>query len=449
MTNLPAPYHGDPADTSGQPGKVPTKAHGTIVAGVVLVVLMFGGLGTWAAVAPLSSAAVAPGTVIVESNRKTVQHLEGGIIRELRVENGDVVDPGDTLLVLSDIGAGATYERLMSSGAYFAAREARLVAERDGDETISFNHPLLNDRKDPVVAKAIATQDSEFESQRQSMESRRATLGQRIAQSQRRIEGLREQIRGTEEQLHLIGLELKDVSRLVQQGLAVKPRLLALQRARARLLAEGGDLKAQVARAEESIIETRLQIMTMDADRAKEIDMELADVQTRLAEFEERLKHSRDVLARTEITTPVGGKVINLAHSTIGGVVQPGEPILEIVPDEDDLIIEAQVSPLDIDVVHRGLEAEVRFTALSFRRTPSVTGEVIYVSADKIVDDATRQAFYAARVRISAEQLDSVPGLKLHPGMPVDVLIKTGERTVLNSVLAPVVDSMARSFREQ
>lgn len=449
MTNLPAPYRNESSEPSGQPGKVPTTAHGTILAGAVLVALMFGGLGTWAAVAPLSSAAVAPGTVIVESNRKTVQHLEGGIIRELRVENGDVVDPGDVLVVLSDIRAEATYERLMSSATYFAAREARLVAERNGDDAVSFAHPLLSDRDDPVVAKAIAAQASEFESQGQALEGRRATLGQRIAQAQRRIEGLREQITSTEEQLRLIELELRDVAKLVQKRLAVKPRLLALQRARANLLGERGELKAQIARTEESIIETRLQIMTMDADRAKEIDTELAEVQTRLAEFEERLKHSRDVLARTEVTTPVGGKVMNLFHSTIGGVVQPGEPILEIVPDEDDLIIEAEVSPLDIDVVHPGLEAEVRFTALSFRRTPSVTGEVIYVSADRIVDEASRQSFYAARVRIGAKQLESVPGLKLHPGMPVDVLIKTGERTVLNSVLAPVVDSMARSFREQ
>ena len=236
---------------------------------------------------------------------------------------------------------------------------------------------------------------------------------------------------------------------LVAKKLAVKPRLLALQRHRAKLLGERGELQARIALAEERITETRLELMTLDADRAKELEAELAEVQTRLADYEERLKQSRDVLERTEVVAPVAGKVINLRYSTVGGVVQPGDPILEIVPDDDDLIVEAQVSPFDIDVVHPDLEAEIRFTALSFRRTPSVTGEVIYVSADRIVDDRSASAYYVARVRIGAEKLAAVPGLKLYPGMPVDVLIKTGERTVLNSVLAPVLDSMALSFREQ
>ena len=193
MPSLPAVYRSDPPEPPASAAKVPTKTRGTILVGVVLVSLMFGGLGTWAAVAPLSSAAVAPGTVIVESDRKTVQHLEGGIIRELRTENGDVVEPGDVLLVLSDIDAGASYERLKTAAVYLAAREARLLAERSGAESVSFDHPLLDDHDETVIAKTIAAQVGEFEGRRQSLQGRRAALRQQIVQTQRQIEGLLKQ----------------------------------------------------------------------------------------------------------------------------------------------------------------------------------------------------------------------------------------------------------------
>lgn len=450
MPRLPVPYPGSPpARPPAPPLQVPTHTRGTVLLGVFLVLVLFGGLGTWVVLAPLKSAAVAPGLVAVENQRKTIQHLEGGIVRELFVKNGDYVRKGDLLLVLDQVKAGAVYERVLSSLRHLAAMEARLKAERDGAQAVIFSHPALADRDDPEVARVIAQQTHQFESRRANYEGRRAVLQQRNAQLERQIEGLRKQVASTEEQLRLIELELKDVRTLVAKRLARKPRLLALQRSEASLQGKVGELEARIALANERMTETRLKLLTMEAERAENIDKELADVQPRLADVEERVKQSKDVLTRTQIIAPVSGKIINLRAQTIGGVLRPGEPILEIVPDKDRLVIEAQVQPLDIDVVHPGLPAQVRFTAFSFRRTPSVQGEVVYVSADRMVDPATGRAFYVAHVSIPQEEMALVPEVKLYPGMPVDVLIETGERTVAEAVLAPVLDSMARAFREQ
>jgi HlyD family type I secretion membrane fusion protein len=421
-----------------------------VLAGLLILLVFCLGFGGWATLAPLSSAAIAPGFVRVESNRKTVQHLEGGIIEELRMRDGDLVQAGQVLIRLDRTQAAARHDALLHKHESLRAAEARLVAERDGRDRIAFDE-LQGRLGEPRVAKILAGQESIFETRRRSYHGQIDILRQRVEQLRSEIAGLRAQVSSEDRQLALIAEETADVDLLLGKGLERKSRLLALRRQAALLDGSRAQHIAEIARAQQAIGETELEMFSLDDRQAAEVAKELDEVQSQLAETEEELRAAEDVLRRREIRAPIAGTVMDLQFFTEGGVIEPGVPILEIVPESDRLIIEAQVSPLDIDTVEPGLPAQVRLTAFKQRRTPTLDGQVVHVSADRLSDEQAETAttFYKADVEIDPVALARLDGVSLYPGMPAEVLIQTGERTLADYLIAPVLDSLARAFREE
>lgn len=430
-----------------------------IFAGVAVILLFFGVIGTWAATAPISSAVVAPGQLRVDGNRQTVQHLEGGIVREFLVRNGTVVHQGDILLRLDDSQSLATSENIRAQLDAAMALYARLVAERDRRDSISFPTELLARRGEPRVAEMIASQQTAFDSRRRAIEGQKAILRQRIAQYEEQIRGSRGQIAYTEQQIQLIQSELASIEPLVNSGLITRPRYLALQREQAALNGTREQQISAIAQAEQGIGEAQMQIIQLENNLANDVATQLQDVGTRIADYEERLGAAADVQQRRELVAPVAGVVANMRLFTVGGVVRPGEPILEIVPLET-LVVEVGVSSMDIDVVEVGMIAEVKLSAFRQRVMPILLGRVTYVSADvtsdepgdaqnaQRADQARNTPIYRVTIALDMEQVRSLPNVTLTAGMPAEVLILAGERTMLSYLWQPVRDSLRHAFRE-
>ena len=422
---------------------------GPVLIGLAVVSLFFGGLGSWTAVAPLASAAIAPGVISPDGNRRTVQHLEGGIIREIMVRDGDRVSAGDPLMVLSDAQPQASHQLLMSQYRMLSATRSRLHAEQLDLPMVTFPDWLEADRGNADVAALLEIQGRQFETRRLTLSGRADILRRRIAQLLEEIAGLEAEIVSQTTQLALIDEEIEGVAGLVAQGLERRPRLLALQRSKAEIEGALAQNRAAIARAEQGIGEAELQILTLRVERADEVAAELNQVQTELLTLEERLSASNDVLRRLEVTAPIGGTVMGLRFHSADGVVGPGEAIADIVPFDEDLLVDARVSPLDIDVVRPGLVAQVHLSAYPQRNLPRIEGTVRQVSADSFVDETTGQSYYLARVEVDRERLASLDqDIDLLPGMPAEVMIYTGERTVLDYFADPVISTVRRSMRE-
>ncbi|MEQ8964300.1 MAG: HlyD family type I secretion periplasmic adaptor subunit [Azospirillaceae bacterium] len=445
---LPGPGGGDRerAESAGLFGSL----RGSVVFGLAIILVFFVGLGGWAALAPLASAAIAQGTVGPDGSRRTVQHLEGGIIRAILVRDGSRVAEGDPLVVLADVAARATYEQERTQYDMLAAMQARLIAEQRGAETLDFPDRLVEAAEaEPEVAALLEAQRDLFETRLEAHRGRKAILGQRIAQLREEITGLQAQIASQTRQLELIADEVVGVEQLLAQGLERRPRLLSLQRNQAEIEGALAQNRAAIARARQSIGETELQIVNQDAERLDQVAEQLSQVRTRLLALEDQLRQSEDVLDRTVVTAPVAGTVVELRYRTTGGVVSPGDPILDIVPEDEDLIIDARVSPTDIDAVDPGLTAEIRLLAYAQRNLPRFEGRVETVSADALVDENTGESYYSVRVEVPRETLEKMPeGVTLSPGMPAQVLIMTGERTALEYLVRPFLDSIRLAFRE-
>jgi HlyD family secretion protein len=425
------------------------RLRGLIIAGTLVAAAFFGGFGAWAALAPLASAAIAPGTVTVDSHRKTVQHLEGGIIAELLVRNGDDVAAGQVLLRLEDVESRAAFDLLKGQHRALLAQEARLIAERDGESEPAFAPELLSLSADPAVAEILAGQRRILASRNQVLEGQTAVLHQRIRQYEAEIESLKAQIDSGEVQLRFIAEELSGVGELFEKGLEKKSRLLALKREAARLTGMQGDYQGRITQAEQGIAEARMESLSLKEQRDAEVATELREVQVELAEVTDKLRAAQSRLQRTEILAPQAGVVVNLRYFTAGGVIEPASPILEIVPAGERLVVDARLDPMNIDEVRAGMAAEVRLVAFKQRITPTIAGRVQQVSADALVDEQTMRTYYVARVEISPADLDRLNSVELYPGMPVEVMIATGERTALDYLLAPVAQSFQRAFREQ
>lgn len=461
MTTVPAtaPPSGPPAvpaPPGQQQGGLPPlnlrrMVRGPAIAGVIVSVLFLGGFTTWSTMAPLSSAAVASGVVSPDGSRRTVQHLEGGIIQEILVRDGDRVEAGQRLVVLEDVAARSERDMRESRFYSLAAVEARLVAELNQAETIEFPLELIvASQSDWDLAAALADQRIHFETRAAGFANRTGILEARIAALREEVSGLEVQIASQERQLSLIDEEIAGVQQLVDQGLERRPRLLALQRQQAEIDGSIGANRAAIARAEQVIGETRLQILDLESNLREEVAGSLANLRAEIATIEEELRAREDVLARTLVSAPVSGTVVGLQFHTVGGVVRSGDPILDIVPDDDELIIDARLTPTDIDSVTPGQSAEVHLLAYAQRNMPRLTGTVRDVSADRLVDEVTGEPYFRARVEVEQEALlDLGEEIVLTPGMPVEVMIATGEQTVLDYVVGPLVRSFNRAFREQ
>lgn len=425
------------------------SAFSAIRLGGVCVLLFFGIFGLWSAFAPLDSAAIATGEVILDSNKKTVQHLEGGIVDEILVREGDRVEKGEALIRLDETTAKARFNLLRKQYYTAQATEARLIAERDRKESIDFPEELLEMQDDkPAVKEAIASQRSIFETRKNNVQGRISILKQKIEQFKEETTGLKSQITSTRRQIGLIRDEVGTVKRLVRSKNAPKSRLLSLQRNKARLEGELGQLKSRIARIEQSIGESQIEIINVKNEFLNKLVEELKETQVTLSDLEERIRSSQDKYRRINILAPISGAVTDLKVHTVGGVIKAGEKIMNIVPSDDHLIVEAKVKPRDIDIVRAGLEASVRLTAYKTRFVPPINGEVVNVSADRFENKKDGTAYYKARVAVDSEELEALEDVTLYPGMPADVLIKTGSRTLLTYLFAPIRDSFSKSFRE-
>jgi membrane fusion protein, type I secretion system len=434
----------------GQPTRLLGELRRLIVAAALVIGAGLGGFGLWAALAPLAGAAIAPGVVSPDGSRRTVQHLEGGIIQRILVEDGSVVQAGDPLIVLEDIQARAGYDVLKARFHTLAAAQARLLAEQAGADEIRFPDWLIEATgEDATALQSMVAQRQLFRTRAKGLADRRGILARRIAQMHEEIGGLEAQIAADGRQIALIAEEIEGLDQLYRKGLAPKTRLLALQRAQSDIEGNRAERRARIARTRQAIGETELQISAQGTALLDDANEELSRTQAELAEVKQRLAASRDVLARTLIKAPSAGTVVELRFHTQGGVIRPGEPILDIVPDDEELLVDARLSPMDIDVVAAGLPARVILPAFKQRHMPRIEGRVRTISADAIVDPHTGEHYFAAQIEVDPGQLAAIePKVVLTAGMPAEVYIMIGERSMLDYLLQPVIDSLRRAFRE-
>jgi len=420
-----------------------------LIAGLVVVLMLGGGVGGWAATTQLSGALIAQGSLVVDSNVKKVQHPTGGIVGELLVHDGDQVKAGDVLVRLDETVLRANLAIVTKGLNDLAARKARLEAERDGADLITFPPDLLAKTNDPDAMAAVAGERNLFQLRRKARLGQKEQLQQRIGQLEEEINGLEAQQSAKTQEVILIRRELAGVRDLYNQKLVPLTRLTQLERESTRIDGERAQLIASVAQAQSKIGETRLQIIQIDRDLGSEVAKDLADVEAKIGEFIERKVTAEDQLKRTVIRAPQAGTVFQLAVHTIGGVIPPGDPIMLIVPNSDNLQVEAKVNPQDIDQVTIGQSALLRFSAFNVRTTPEINGKLTRVSADTTTDQRTGQNYYTIRVSLPPEEVKRLGDVKLLPGMPVEVFVQTGERTVISYLMKPFYDQYMRAFREK
>ncbi|QXH45709.1 HlyD family type I secretion periplasmic adaptor subunit [Pseudomonas xanthosomatis] len=441
--NLNLQHPAAPAETDAP---LPVDDRPTRRIGYLIVLVTFGLFGGWAALAPLDSAALAPGVVTVKSYRKTVQHLEGGIVRELRVHDGDQVKAGDVLLVLDNTQARADAEMIRSQLIAAQALEERLVAERDGLAAPALQARLNAD--DPRVREAR-------ESEARIFQARRAALLGEISLQQKTIQQIRVQITGNQairaEKERLIpgyDSEIASLDDLLKQGYVDSQRLQERQRDLGNMKAQLAELRSDAARAEQQIAEAQLKILQLNKTFASEVAEQLGETRSKVYDLTERLAAVQDRDQRTEVQAPEAGMVMGMTVHTLGGVISPGTPLMDIVPANEELIVEAQVSPMDIDRIVIGSLANIRFSAFKSSTTPVIEGRLLQVSADRLVNKDTGAPYYLARVAVTDNGHKALGHLALLPGMPAEVLINTGARTLLQYLVQPASNAFARSLIE-
>ncbi len=414
----------------------------------VVVVFVVGFLG-WASFAPLGSAMIAQGVVVVESHRKTIQHLEGGIVRSIFVTDGQKVKAGQLLIQMDDTESRASLELLRGQADALTAEEARLSAERDGANHVTFPPELLARQNDPKVMEAIRGETKTFESRRDTLNKQVDILQQRVSENNSIIAGLQKEQSAVEQQSALIDQEAGSVQQLYAKGLSTLPRLLQLQRQAADLGGQRGQIVEKIGQVTLNSGEDQLQVVSLKNQFLSDLMKELRDAQTKRFDALDRLHAAKDVVARLSLTAPVAGKVVSLAVHTKGAVLRPGDTVMEIVPANDELSVEAHVRPEDADDVHIGMTARVNLGAYKQRRLPMISGIVTAVSADRLTDQRTGQPYFNVMVSVDRSQLKNYPDIRFIPGMPVDVNIDTGERTMLDYFIEPITGVFNRGMRER
>lgn len=417
------------------------------VLGLIVLLSTLGVFGVWAYLAPIDGAALATGVVAVKSHKKTVQHLDGGIVSQLLVKDGDIIREGDLLLTLDGTENKAQLEIARGQYITLSAQLARLEAERDGIQAIVYPD-ALNDAADSRIIEARKNEDQLFMARKNAHEGEMAVLKQRIGQLRSKIDGLRGQRQSKQELVASYSEEAHDLKELLAEGFADKQRLRDVERNFTLNTGEISALSSEIASSEIQIGETKLEILQLEKKFQEEVSTKLSEVQTALYDVNQRMLATRDKVVRIDIKAPVSGRVMGLTVHTVGGVILPGHPILDIVPQKEELIIDAQVSPMDIDRVGVGLIAEVRFTAFKQALTPIIEGKVINLSADRLIEEKSGASYYQAEVELTPESHRKMVNLELVPGMPVEVLIKTGERTVFEYLTKPINNAFARAFIE-
>ncbi len=420
-----------------------------VIVGLALVFILVCGVGGWAATTELSGALIAPGSIVVDSNVKKVQHPTGGVVGEVRVRDGDRVKTGDIVVRLDETVTRANLAIVTKGLDELAARKARLAAERDGVDSITFPADLLKRQAEPDAGAAMTSERKLFELRRNARNGQRAQLRQRTTQLQEEIAGLTAQQAAKSREITLIERELTGVRDLYQKNLVQLTRLTQLERESTRIEGERGQLVASIAQAKGKIAELELQILQIDQDLSSEVAKEMREVDAKIGEFVERKVTAEDQLKRIDIRAPQDGTVFQSNVHTVGGVITAGDAIMLIVPDADKLTVEAKVNPQDIDQLQIGHKALLRFTTFNQRTTPEIYGTVTRISADISTDQRTGQSYYTVRIGLSPEEVAKLGEVKLVPGMPVEAFVQTGERTVISYLVKPLYDQITRAFREK
>ncbi len=440
------------ADAIAAAADTPPGERRLLLMGLSVVLVLFGGFGAWAALAPLASAAIAPGLVSVEGYRKAVQHLEGGIVSGIQVRDGDRVERGQVLLTLADTQARAQLEVLRGDLFQAMALVARLEAQRDGRVRPAFPNALLQAGGDPRAAEAMRLQQQAFSARRQARDGEAALFEQQTQVLRAKARGLAAQLLSSEQRARSYAAEREDYVALLAEGYAERPRVRDIERNLAQSEGQRDELLAELAATELQIAETRLKIAQLDRELRREATKELAEVQAGMFALLEKQRALDDTVARTVVRAPVSGTVLGLGVHTTGAVVRPGDRLLEVVPQAEKLVVEVQLAPRDIDQIRPGQGAEVRFPGFKMRTLPRIEGRLVAVSADRLLDEQGGQKlpYYLGRVEIEEQGLRALRAaqLELLPGMPAEVLVNTGQRTLMEYLLAPLRDVAARSLKE-
>lgn len=426
---------------------VPVRLSRTALMGLVVILVTFGGLVAWSTLAPLSSAAVAHGSVVVDSNRKDVQHLEGGTVKTILARDGDHVGAGQVVIELSDSRITANLEALKSLMLINQAQRARLRAERDDAAEITFPEELTS-RNSPTVRTILADQRQLFQARRTAFESRRASLINQRDQSDALEQGLKERIKAQQERIALTRQELVGIASLAAKGYAPTRRVLELNRAIAELEGELADLQSRDVGALKDSQHAMLEVQRIDDDFQEGVESDLQANAKDRYELIQRIQTLSEQLTRLKVTAPVAGTVVGSTVHTVGGVIAPGATLMEIVPEDDPLVVEARVRPVDIEDLALGMPAELRFPGLESRLLPQLKGEIINISADQIQDAERGGAYFAVRVKVDDQSLKLLGTTNLRPGMPVDVMLIKQQRTVVQYLLGPLGDFLSRAMRE-
>jgi HlyD family secretion protein len=420
-----------------------------LIVGLAVVAVLGGGLGGWASTAQISGALIAPGSVVVDSNVKKVQHPTGGVVGEVRVRDGDLVKAGDVVVRLDDTVTKAGLAIVTKNLDGLWARAARLEAEQRGLDSIVFPKMLLDRGADPDVKNVIASETKLFEVRTTGRTGQKAQLRERVTQLNEEIAGLTAQEKAKEKEIALVEKELVGVRDLYDKHLVQISRLTVLERDAARLAGERAQYIASRAQAKGKITETELQIIQVDKDLVSEVSKDLRETNDKIGEFVERKVTAEDQLRRVDIRAPQDGMVLQSTVHTVGGVITAGDAIMMIVPQADDLSVEAKVNPQDIDKLQIGQKTLLRLSAFNQRTTPELNGVVTRVSPDVTTEQRTGQTYYTIRVSMSPQEIARLGDNKLIPGMPVEAFVQTGDRTMLSYLIKPFSDQLMRAFREK
>lgn len=444
MADQAAPVEIDGEATSA---RASDEIGGTVRAGLLIVALFFGAFGGWAAMSPLDGAIVGEGVVTVEGNRKSIEHLEGGIVREIKVHEGDHVAAGDVLVVLDDERLRAQVDILSQQLVVARATEARLIAELDERSSVTFP-PELAQAPEDFVKRAVASQTAEFDARHTALLGQQEVLQHRIADLRQQIIGKTGRQQSTEAQLASVVAEEESLRALLGQGLTTRARLLDLERTAESLKADISDNLSAIASAEQNIAENQQQITQLVNDRRAQIAGDLNDVQAKLLDLAPNLANARASLERTVVRSPYAGNVVGLKVFSTGAVIAPGGTILDIVPDQTDLVLEARIRVEDISDLKLGAPAEIHFTTYKRMYVPTMRGKVTTISADRLTDERSGAAYYVAQVVVDPADLAKSRDISLYPGMPAQVMVTTKKRSALEYLVGPLFASFDNAFRQ-
>ncbi|OSQ29854.1 HlyD family type I secretion periplasmic adaptor subunit [Thalassospira sp. MCCC 1A03138] len=418
-----------------------------IMAGIIVIAVGFGGFFSWAFTAELDSAAVASGSIIVDSRKKVVNHFEGGILKKLLVEEGDRVKAGQTLMLLDGTRSESELGQLRGERYGLIAKLARLRAEQSGRGEIDFPQQILNAEQD-YVADILLDEKRLFGKRNEVYDAKRNAQAKQIEQFDAEARALESQINARTRQEKLVAEQLKGIRQLAEKGFATRTQLVEIENNWSDLVGDMGEFKAQKAAAEQQKAEAEINLASIEMEWQSDIATEIQEAQLALNDVTQRIRASEDVLNRREVKAPQDGIVANIQIRTPGGVISPAEPIMDIIPENEPLLIEAMINRQDIDSVHVGSKAQIKLTAYSQRRLAPLDGEVRYVAADQTVDEKRDSSYYIVRAAINPDALAKRDDIEIRPGMPADILILKSPRRAIDYLIDPITESMSRAFRE-